>query len=505
MSGIARGSADGTSTRRVVRVPIGKDLTVIRMHHDDVETDAGLVRRLLAAQFPRWADLPIEPVEPQGTDNAIYRIGEDMVVRLPRRRRTAVTLEKERAWLPRLAPRLPLATPTPLAEGAPAEEYPFVWSVYGWLDGAAAAVEPFADPGLAAIDLARFVTDLQRIDPAGGPAPGEHNFFRGEPLAARDAAVRASIDRLRDELDVEAVTDIWAEALGAAAWRRAPVWIHGDLDRRNLLVAHGRLSAVIDWGGLGVGDPACDVMVAWKVLSAESRGAFRTALSVDEATWTRARGWALSQTLGALSYYTEETNPVLVGEARGWLAEVVTETDARRGRRPPTPLGSHRTMVPEAPLEATETGLRPRGEGWFVVNAREARWRDRPGRGYSLPFERPTDFPQIGITLFVLGSDEPIGMYHWESNQEDFLILSGEALLLVEGEERPLRQWDFVHCPLHTKHIIIIGAGDGPCAVLAVGAREEKPGEDWGGYTVDEVATRHGAGVEAETNDAEEA
>ena len=160
-------------------------------------------------------------------------------------------------------------------------------------------------------------------------------------------------------------------------------------------------------------------------------------------------------------------------------------------------------MVPEAPLERTEAGLVPGGEGWIVLNAREAHWRHREGRGKSLPFEGPTDFPQVGITLFVLGPGEPIGMYHWEANQEDFLVLSGEALLIVERQEPPLRQWDFVHCPPQTRHIIV-GDGPGPCAVLAVGAREHRAGP-WGGYAVDEIALRHGAGVEQETADAEQA
>ena len=160
-------------------------------------------------------------------------------------------------------------------------------------------------------------------------------------------------------------------------------------------------------------------------------------------------------------------------------------------------------MVPEAPLKRTEEGLIPDGEGWFVLNAREARWRDRPERGKSLPFEGPLEFPQLGIVLFVLGPGEPIGMYHWEANQEDFLVLAGEGLLLVEGEERPLRQWDFVHCPPHTNHIIV-GAGEQPCVVLAVGARTATDGL-WGGYPVDELAQRHGAGVDRATSDAEEA
>jgi len=164
----------------------------------------------------------------------------------------------------------------------------------------------------------------------------------------------------------------------------------------------------------------------------------------------------------------------------------------------------HAPVIPEAPLTHTGVGLAAAGPGWFVLNAREAHWRDREGRGKSLPFEGRADFPQVGICLFVLGPGEPIGMYHWEADQEDFLVLSGEALLLVEGEERPLRQWDFVHCPAGTKHMIV-GAGDGSCAILAVGAREHQDGPGWGAYTVDEAALRHGAGVEQETDDPGEA
>ena len=166
-------------------------------------------------------------------------------------------------------------------------------------------------------------------------------------------------------------------------------------------------------------------------------------------------------------------------------------------------------MVPEAKLEKTETGLAPAGEGWFVLNAREGRWRDRPARGRSLPLTGYTDeeceklFPQLGINLFVLGPGEPIGMYHWEADTEDFLVLSGEALLIIEGEERPLRQWDLVHCPPLTQHIIV-GAGDGPCAVLAIGAREHQVDElTWGRYTVDGAAARHGVSVEEETPDSD--
>jgi aminoglycoside phosphotransferase (APT) family kinase protein len=296
-----------------------------KMHADEVDTDVSLVRRLLDGQFPEWAGLAIEAVTPFGTDNALYRLGDEMVVRMPRRERTNRTLEKERQWLPRLAPHLPITVPVPLALGIPADGYPFAWSVYTWLEGENATVDRVTDVGQFATDLAEFIAALQRIDPTGGPSPGEHNFFRGVPLSRRDAAARAAIESLEGELDVDAVTAAWEEALGAPEWHRPSVWIHGDLDSRNLLVQNGRLSGVIDFGGLGVGDPASDVMVAWKVLSPAARDVFRSALGVDEATWARSRGWVLSQALMALSYYTLETNAVLVREARRWLADVLAD------------------------------------------------------------------------------------------------------------------------------------------------------------------------------------
>jgi aminoglycoside phosphotransferase (APT) family kinase protein len=293
-----------------------------KMHVDEVDIDVSLVRRLLY-QFPQWKDLPVAPVQPRGTDNALYRLGGDMVVRLPRRKRTTGTLQKERQWLPRLAPLLPLAVPVPLADGMPAEGYPFEWSVYRWQKGKDATGERITDLSQLATDLAQFLAALQQIDPTGGPSPGEHNFFRGAPLSARDAQTRAAIVSLHGAIDVDAVSTAWEAAVGSPEWEQPPVWIHGDLDARNLLVEEGRLSAVIDWGGLGVGDPACDVMVVWKVLTTETRDIFRAAFSVDEATWARSRGWALSQALMALSYYTLETNPVLVREARRWMVEVL--------------------------------------------------------------------------------------------------------------------------------------------------------------------------------------
>jgi len=291
------------------------------MHADEVGTDAALVRRLVEAQFPEWAGLAVEPVPFRGTDNALFRLGDDKVVRLPTRPRTAVTLEKERRLLPKLAPHLPLAVPTPLAEGEPGEGYPFTWSVYRWLPGKTVIEAPVADPRQAALDLAGFIAALQRIDPTGGPGPAGHNFGRGEPLANRDEPVRAAIAALGAHDRAAA----WEEALNVPEWAGRPVWIHGDLDARNVLVEDGRLSAVIDFGSVGVGDPACDVMVAWKLFDAASRETFRSELAVDDATWARARGWALSQALVALAYYTLETNPVLVREAQKWLEELDAE------------------------------------------------------------------------------------------------------------------------------------------------------------------------------------
>ncbi len=295
-----------------------------KMHADEVDTDVSLVRRLLAAQFPQWAKLPIVAVRSAGTDNAIYRLGDEMAVRLPRRSEAAGQVDKEQRWLPQLAPLLPLAVPVPLGKGTPAAGYPWRWSVCRWLEGENATIERLTDPGQAAVELAEFVAALQRIDPTGGPPPGQHNFFRGVPLSMRDGDTRAAIASLDGMLDTDAVTAAWEVALQAPAWDGPPVWIHGDLSSGNLLAARGRLSAVIDFGGLSGGDPACDLMIAWDLFSGESRDVFRTALAVDDATWARGRGWALSQALIFIPYY-RDTNPMGVGAARRMINEVLAD------------------------------------------------------------------------------------------------------------------------------------------------------------------------------------
>ena len=293
-----------------------------KMHADEVETDPSLVRRLLADQFPQWADLTIDPVESSGTDNAIYRLGEDMAVRLPRISGGTGTIEKELRWLPKLAPLLPVAISQPLARGAPGQGYPWQWSVHRWLDGESVNVEQVADPVALGQDLGGFVAALRRIDTTGGPIAGQDGS-RGVPLARRDAATRKAIAQLDGVVDGPAVTAAWEAAVRAPMWQHPGVWIHGDLLSGNVLIDDsGRLSAVIDFGCMAVGDPACDVMAAWTLFEAEGREAFRSVIEVDDATWTRGRGWALSFALIALPYYMH-TNPVFVRDARHVIREVL--------------------------------------------------------------------------------------------------------------------------------------------------------------------------------------
>jgi aminoglycoside phosphotransferase (APT) family kinase protein len=295
-----------------------------RMHADEVHTGVPLVRRLLAAQFPQWASLPVELVPSSGTDNALYRLGADMVVRLPRIEWAAELVDKEYEWLPRLASSLPVAVPVPLAKGVPGEGYPWPWSVCPWLEGENPTVDRIPDAASLAIELARFIVGLHAVDPAGGPAAGSGNFFRGAPLAVRDEPTSAAIDALRGVVDTDAVTAAWEATLGVPAWPGPPVWVHGDLSPGNLLCVHGRLSAVIDFGCLGVGDPAADVIPAWNLLPAEARDDYRSALQVDDETWARGRGWALSIALIQLPYY-KDTNPVLAANSRKVIDEVLAD------------------------------------------------------------------------------------------------------------------------------------------------------------------------------------
>jgi aminoglycoside phosphotransferase (APT) family kinase protein len=258
--------------------------------------DEMLVRGLVDAQFPHWSHLPIRPVAAGGWNNKTFHLGNHMLVRLPSAAAYAAQVQKEQRWLPILAPLLPLPIPTPLALGMPANGYPWKWSIYEWIDGEVALPECITDLRDFATCLARFLVELQGIDTAGGPAPGLHNFYRGGPLLTYDAQTRQAIAVLKDKINVDAVTEIWNAALNAP-WHGKPVWIHGDVSLGNLLVREGRLSAVIDFGILGVGDPACDLAIAWTLFQDNSREAFRVTLKLDADTWARGRGWTLWKAL----------------------------------------------------------------------------------------------------------------------------------------------------------------------------------------------------------------
>jgi aminoglycoside phosphotransferase (APT) family kinase protein len=284
-----------------------------------------LVHRLLGTQFPAWSGLAITPVTPAGTDNAIFRLGDDMLIRMPRVDWAVGQVRKEQRWLPVLAPQLPLAVPTPRGSGRPAEGYPWPWSIYDWLTGENATTDRMADPGRVAVTLARFIGSLQSIDGSDGPPPGEHNFWRGVPLIVRDDSTRKTIAELVGVVDVDAATAVWEEALQARPWSRPPVWVHGDLQSGNLLLTGGELAAVIDFGGLGVGDPAVDMIVAWNLFTGQARRAFRESSRVDDDTWARGRGWALSIALAELRYYVN-SDPRVADNARRVLAAVLAES-----------------------------------------------------------------------------------------------------------------------------------------------------------------------------------
>ena len=293
------------------------------MSDDRIDLDTALVSRLIRTQFPQWANLHIKPVESSGWDNKTFRLGERMSVRLPSAPGYAAQVGKEQMWLPKLAPHLPLPIPKPLAMGIPAHGYPLPWSIYGWLEGEDATTERIDDMSEFATSLAHFLSTLYRLDAMGGPPAGEHSFFRGSSLMIYDADTRNAVATLGQKIDAEVVIKVWEAAL-EATWRGPPVWFHGDVSSANLLVRDGQLGAVIDFGCSGVGDPACDLAIAWTFLSGESREMFRTALLLDEATWARGRGWTIWKALITL-VETAEVNPIEAYRAEHVIGEVITD------------------------------------------------------------------------------------------------------------------------------------------------------------------------------------
>jgi aminoglycoside phosphotransferase (APT) family kinase protein len=290
---------------------------------------AELVSRLVATQFPQWAEPPVRPVDVDGWDNATFRLGEHMSVRLPSSQAYVEQVGKEHCWLPFLAPQLPLPIPEPLAMGEPDCGFPRPWSVYRWINGQTAATGMVASLPEFAADLAGFLAALYKVDPSGGPGPGTHNFFRGGSPACYDAETRAALAALRGHIDTALAAEVWEAAL-AARWDGPPVWFHGDAQPGNLLLdSSGRLSAVIDFGTSGIGDPACDTTIAWTFFSGESQRVFKQRLPVDEATWTRGRGWAIWKAMIVL-VRALDTDPDDAEFTNGVIGEIIADhCDAR--------------------------------------------------------------------------------------------------------------------------------------------------------------------------------
>jgi aminoglycoside phosphotransferase (APT) family kinase protein len=291
------------------------------MHPGEVELDEAVVRRLVDTQFPEWASLPLERIGTSGTVNVLYRLGPELVLRLPRihgvGKWASGAYERDVEWLPRLAEVLPVAMPRPVAKGRPGDDYPSEWSVYAWLPGEHPDVQRLEDPEGLARQLAAVIKALRRFDPAGAPASK-----RAFSLEHYDEATRAALALFEAELDSAAALDAWERALAAPSWQAPPVWVHGDLMPANLLVEGRRLVAVLDWEAAGLADPAVDLQPAWNLLPAESRSILREELEVDDDTWERGRGWALWTGIVALPYYVE-TNPVLAANARFRIEQIL--------------------------------------------------------------------------------------------------------------------------------------------------------------------------------------
>jgi aminoglycoside phosphotransferase (APT) family kinase protein len=292
----------------------------------EIAIDQALASRLIVTQFSQWADLSIGPVAVNGWDNRTFRLGEHMSIRLPSARRYSEQVEKEQFWLPRLAPSLPLSIPEPLAMGEPGCGYPWRWSIYRWLTGEIATIEHVTDLCHVAISLAKFLNALRSIEAQGGPLAGPQNFYRGGSLSVYDAETRQAIAALEGHIDSAAVTRVWQQAL-CSKWERASTWVHGDVSAGNLLVQTGKLTAVIDFGTCGIGDPACDLSIAWTFFRGESRQIFRATLNLDDNTWARGRGWTLWK---SLITWTGQSGvePKVIEKSQQVIAELVADYDS---------------------------------------------------------------------------------------------------------------------------------------------------------------------------------
>jgi aminoglycoside phosphotransferase (APT) family kinase protein len=295
-----------------------KHTAQVKMHEDEIHIDTALVRRLLADQFPYLSEKMITIVRSTGTVNAIFRLGNDLYVRLPRLEEWAESIDHEWTWLPKLAPHISVNIPKPIARGNPTDWYPCPWAIYHWLEGSPYQDDLRSDERQVAYDLVNFILELRSINMLGAPRGGR------KPLIELDEETRSAIETCHGVIDIDRVSVAWARSLEVTPWNGEPVWIHGDLLKPNLLVQDGRLCAVIDFGGVGIGDPAADVVPAWSVFNSIGREIFRQALDVDDDTWSRARGYALHQALMIIPYYSE-TNPEFVTMAQRIVSEVLAD------------------------------------------------------------------------------------------------------------------------------------------------------------------------------------
>lgn len=272
------------------------------------EITVPLVEDLIKAQFPEWSDLPVRPVKQSGWDNRTFHLGKEMSVRLPSAERYAAKVHIEQEWLPKLARHLSYPIPEPLAMGQPSQHYPWHWSVYKWIDGENADTLHANDLEQFAEDSATFLRELYRVDTTGGPLAGPHNFYRGASPSVYDDETRTAISRLKDVIDANVAMEVWEKAI-SSEWNKDAIWIHGDFSAGNILVKDGKLTAVIDFGGMGIGDPACDLVIAWTLLNAAARQKFKLCLNLDDNTWARARGWCLWKALITLVSLDKKDSP----------------------------------------------------------------------------------------------------------------------------------------------------------------------------------------------------
>lgn len=289
------------------------------MHQNEIDINTVIARQLLVNQFPNWADLCLQILCNEGTDNVMYKLGHDKVLRLPRTVRSARNIDKERLWLPKLAPILPISIPEILYNGRPESNYPLPWLIFRWLEGQNPNTENMVDHHQAAVDLGNFVVEMRNISPINSP-----NSKRGLPLNTRDAETRAAITSLTDFYDTSLLTTMWESALAVPLWSGSPVWIHGDLHPGNLLTQKHRITSVVDFGSAGVGDPACDMMVAWTLLTSDTRRIFHSIVQPDCATWERGRGWALTFGIVAYPYY-RISNPAFASIAKKAIDQVIAD------------------------------------------------------------------------------------------------------------------------------------------------------------------------------------